>query len=344
MNEPSKSGQPVTPERIMQMVWGFAPPLMIHAALQNGLIDELSRGPKTIGELTAKCGVSQRGATAVIEGLLGLGLIVRDGDRFSLSPDTAAFLVAGKPGYLGGLLRHLLGLMEQNWVKLPEVVKTGKPPASVNEQTEGTEFFSDFVEDLFHMNYPAAKALAETLAASGSPAKSGAIRVLDLAAGSGVWGIGAAHVFPNAQITALDWPGVTQVTRKVAAKNNVGDRLRTIDGDIQKTEFGGPYDLVTLGHILHSEGEAASRKLLKKVFAALKPGGKVAIAEFVVNDDRNGPPLGLIFAVNMLLHTESGSTFSFGQMTAWLTEIGFVSPQQIPVPGPSPILVATKPG
>ena len=340
MNKPESNA--VTPERVTQMAWSFAATVLMHTAVQTKAFDVLDTGPRTIAEVADATGCSVRGVRALLESLLGFGLLARQGDRFSLVPDVAAFLVRGKPGFLGGLFMHINGQILQQWMHLPEIVRTGKPIKAVNQHNQGAEFFAKFVEDLFNLNYAGAAALADALAPELAAQDGGAINVLDIAAGSGVWGIAIAKRMPRAQITALDWKEVTPVTRSVAAKNGVGDRLRTIEGDLNEVDFGRGYHLVTLGHILHSEGEARSRKLLKKVFDALRPGGLVAIAEFVVNDDRSGPVYPLLFAVNMLANTDEGDAYTFGQMGRWLKEIGYTDPRQIAIPAPSPILVARK--
>ena len=168
--------------------------------------------------------------------------------------------------------------------------------------------------------------------------------MLDLAAGSGVWGIALAQASPHVRVTAVDWPGVIPVTRRVAEKHGVLDRFRFVEGDVLEADLGrDAHHVAALGHILHSEGPDRSRRLLGRVFDALAPGGTVVIAEFVANDDRTGPPNALIFAVNMLVNTEQGDTFTFGEMTAWLREAGFDDVRQLAAPGPSPLLLATKP-
>jgi ubiquinone/menaquinone biosynthesis C-methylase UbiE len=336
----SESEKPVTAQRISEFAWGFAPPLMLWAGIKNRVFDVLDRGPKNLSELAAATGASPRGLRALLEALNGFGIVERKGDLFSLPPDTSAFLVSTKPGNLCGLIQHLTGQLLDTWRELPEIVRTGKPAASVNRHDSGAEFFSKFVEDLFNMNYPGAKALADDLAGK---FPSGKVNVLDIAAGSGVWGIALAQRIPQAQITAVDWPEVTPVTRRVAQRHKLADRLRTIEGDLNMVDFGSGFHIATLGHILHSEGETKSRRLLKKIYDCLAPGGVIAIAEFVPNDDRSGPPYPLIFAVNMLVHTDEGDTFTFAQMSSWLKEIGFQQIRQVQVPAPSPILVATKP-
>jgi ubiquinone/menaquinone biosynthesis C-methylase UbiE len=341
--KPAKPAQPpVSPQRLTELAWGFAPMLILHAALAHKIFDLLDAGPKTGDELASATATSPRGIRALLESLVGLGVVRRKKDRFLLAPDAAMFMVSTKPGFLGGLINHFAAQLLDNWRKLPEIVRTGKPATMVDHEDQGAEFFSKFVEDLFNMSFAASQALADQLAKPLS--RNDPLKILDIAAGSGVWSIPYAQRVPHAQITAVDFHQVLPVTRRVAARFGLDARLSGIEGDIQVADFGSGYHLATLGHILHSEGEAKSRRLLQKVFNALAPGGMIAIAEFVPDDDRNGPPYPLIFAVNMLVHTEAGDTFSFKQMSGWLKEIGFSKIRKVNVPAPSPIIVATKPG
>jgi ubiquinone/menaquinone biosynthesis C-methylase UbiE len=172
---------------------------------------------------------------------------------------------------------------------------------------------------------------------------TGPVRVLDLAAGSGVWGIGLAQRSPQVSVTAVDWPGVLDITRKMTARFGVSGRFTFVAGDLEAADFGRGHNIATLGHILHSEGESRSRALLKKTFEALAPGGTIAVQEFLVNDTRTGPPNGLIFAVNMLVATDEGDTWSFNEIASWLKEAGFENPRTIDSPGPSPLILATRP-
>ena len=173
------------------------------------------------------------------------------------------------------------------------------------------------------------------------PASS--LKVLDIAAGSGVWGIGVAQKTPGARITAVDFPRVLDVTKLVCERHGLSERLTCIAGDVLQADYGTGYDVAILGHILHSEGESRSKQLISKVFDALVPGGTVAIAEMIPNDDRLGPLFPLIFAVNMLVNTDDGDTFTFAEMSAWLRAAGFVNPRLLEVPSSSPLILATKP-
>jgi SAM-dependent methyltransferase len=329
----------VTPERIMQFAWGYVPPLVLEAAIRHRIFDVLDSGAKTVKEVQKETGASERGLNAIMNVLVGLNLLEKDDQqRYSLTPESAAFLVSTKPGFQGGLIRHCSEHLIPKWLHLNEIVGTGKPVASVNQQTTGSDFFQKFVNDIFPMSYPAAQVLAQNLNLN-----AGETRVLDLAAGSGVWGITLAQSSDRVHVTALDWPEVLPVTRNTVARFGLSDRFSYIEGDLLNADFGSNYNVAILGHILHSEGETRSRELLAKTFRALAPGGTIAIAEFLVNADRRGPVNGLFFAVNMLVNTDDGGTYSFEEISGWLAEAGFVNAHMIESPGPSPLIVANKP-
>jgi SAM-dependent methyltransferase len=206
----------------------------------------------------------------------------------------------------------------------------------VNREGTGAEFFQQFVTDILPLSYPSAQALARHLRLQSAT-------VLDVAAGSGVWGIALAQSSEEVRVTALDWAEVIPVTRNTAARFGLSDRFSFIEGDLLQADFGDDYDVAILGHILHSEGEERSRALLARTYQSLTPGGTIAIAEFLVDGDRRGPVNGLIFAVNMLVNTDAGGTFSFEEIGAWLAEAGFVNARLLDAPGPSPLILATKP-
>ena len=344
MTSNSKSGKPskpaLTPERLMQMSWGYAPPLIIEAAVKHHLFDILDAGPSTAEQLAKKAGASVRGVSAICNALVGFGLLGGKGGRYQLTEESAAFLVSHKADYHGPLFEHISGQLMPQWMTLDQVVRTGKPAQRVNSEQAGTDFFLQFVEAIFPLSYPGARNLGNHL---GLAKTKKPVRVLDLAAGSGVWGIALAEQSPLVSVTAVDWEPVLAVTQKVARQHGVAERLTTVGGDLLKVPFGQDYQVATLGHILHSEGGERSQKLIQKTFAALAPGGTIAVMEFLVNAKRTGPPMGLLFAVNMLVNTEAGDTFSFEEISEWLREAGFVKPRLLPGPGPSPLVLATKP-
>jgi len=331
----------VTPERIMQFAWAYAAPLIIEAGVRHRVFDELDTGAKSLDELQSATGASARGLGMLSNALVGLNLLQKDADgRYALTPESAAFLVRSKPSFMGGLILHTSGHLIPRWLHLNEVVRTGLPVRAVNQEETGSAFFEDFVVDIFPLSYPAAKALAAhlNLSAAASP-----VSVLDLAAGSGVWGIALAQSSPQVRVTAVDWPGVLPTTQKTVRQFGLTGQYGFSAGDLLEADFGSEHHVAILGHILHSEGEKRSRALLKKTFKALASGGTIAIQEYLVNQERTGPANGLLFAVNMLINTDEGGTFSFEEISDWLRDAGFVDSRTLDWAGVSPLILATKP-
>jgi ubiquinone/menaquinone biosynthesis C-methylase UbiE len=340
MNGKEMKQEEVTPERIMRFVSGYSGPLIIETALELGIFDLLHKEPKTAAELASATGASLRGIRSMANALVGLELLIPQGQQYSLSPDAAVFLVSHKPSFHGALFRHSVQSLLPRWINLREVVRSGKPIKGVNSEKEGAAWFAEFVEALFPLNYAAARALAEHLQLKESKA---ALTVLDLAAGSGVWGIVLAQASPHVKIRAVDWPEVLKVTERVAEKHGVANRLTLAPGDLLEADFGQNNAVATLGHILHSEGVERSKKLLRKTFEALAPGGTIAIMDFLANEDRTGPPQALIFSVNMLVNTDQGDTYTFGEISGWLKEAGFENARMLEVPAVSPLILANRP-
>jgi ubiquinone/menaquinone biosynthesis C-methylase UbiE len=331
----------VTPERLMQFGFAYAPPLIIAAAVSNKVFDSLESGSKTVDQISKETGASARGLRMLMNALVGLELLKKDRhQKYSLTPESAAFLVSNKPGALAGFFRLNVTQLVSKWLQLGDVVRTGRPVQAVNQEGEGTEFFSGLVENIIPMSYATAQTLAEHLKLAKAKNE---VRVLDLAAGSGIWGIVLAQASARVRVTAVDWAGMIPTTKRITQKFGVGARFKFIEGDLLEADFGSGYDIATLGHILHSEGEERSRQLLKKTFRALKSGGTIAIAEWLVNDERTQPLPPLMFAVQMLVNTEKGDTFSFNEIKSWLEEAGFKKVRKLAAPGPSPLVLATKP-
>ena len=331
----------LTPERLQQFGFAYAPPLIISAAVNNKVFDTLEAGAKTVEQLQKETGGSARGLRAIMDALVGLELLKKDRQsRYSLTPESQAFLISEKPGTLAGFFGSILPVLASRWLRLTDIVRDGRPPVAVNKESEGTEFFSQLVETIIPMSYAAAQKLADHLKVAKAKEQ---VRVIDLAAGSGIWGIAMAEKSPEVRVTAVDWAGMIPTTKRITEKFGVRDRFDFSEGDLSEANFGCGYDVATLGHILHSEGEERSRQLLEKTFRALKSGGTIAIAEWLVNDDRTKPLPSLMFCVQMLVNTEKGDTFSFNEIKNWLEDAGFKKVRKLEAPGPSPLILATKP-
>ena len=337
---PQQAQQQITPMRVIQMGWAFVMPLAIESAVRTRIFDVLDEHPKTIAQVCQETACSPRGVEPLVNFLVAIELLRRSADGvYSLTPESSAFLVSNKPSFHGGFICHLTADLIPKFLELEQVVRTGHPARSVNREAEATAFFKNFVEDLMPLNFPAARTLAQHLASS---RKTETTKILDIAAGSGVWGIAVCQAFASATLTAVDFPEVLEVTRSVVSRFGLNGRFHGIAGDVLRVDLGAGYSIATLGHILHSEGEERSREILHKVYEALAPQGTVAIAEFVLNEDRTSPPAAAYFNLNMAVNTENGRAFTGSELQRWLEEAGFRNVRTLEIPGPSPLVLAEK--
>src|SRR4051812_18591772 len=191
-------------ERILDIAAGYEPSLILEAAVRLNLFDVLDERPMTLADVAAKTQCSLRGMRAVLDALVGLDLLDRYGDLYALTAESAAYLVAASPTYQGYMCKHVSRLLLPRWVGLTDAVYSGRPAGpAVNAEAGGGAYFREFVEDIFPMSYDAARVLAAELRVADA---AGPVGVLDVAAGSGVWGVALAEASPHVTVTAVDWP------------------------------------------------------------------------------------------------------------------------------------------
>jgi ubiquinone/menaquinone biosynthesis C-methylase UbiE len=167
--------------------------------------------------------------------------------------------------------------------------------------------------------------------------------VLDVACGSAAWSIPFAEADPQARLTLQDFPGVLEHTKGYLTRHKVIEQSNFLPGNLREVDFGeAQFDAAVLGNIVHSEGPESSQALFAKLQRALKPGGKIVIVDMIPNEERTGPPFALIFALNMLVVTKEGGTYTLGEYTSWLQGAGFSNVETLDVGIHSPLIVATK--
>ncbi|RMH03063.1 MAG: methyltransferase domain-containing protein [Planctomycetota bacterium] len=337
MPPPGPEPVPQVPPLIRDLGWAFARTRVFQTAIQLGLFARLAAGPRTPAALADEAGWSRRGTRMLLEALAALGLLERRDRRFALTADARRFLVPDSPNYLGHAFED--DRRWRAWSELPECVRGGRPTARGGAERDPGAFFAPLVRSLHVTHAAAAAAAARVLTAGRRPGA----RILDLACGSGVWGIALARADPAARVTAQDFASVLELTRGFVAEAGLTDRFSWLPGDLDQFDPGeASFDLVLLGHIVHSLGARRFRALLPRLHRALVPGGRLAIADMVPDDDRTGPPFPLLFALNMLVHTEEGDVFSRAEYAEMLAEAGFGPPAAHDLGSHSPLLVAER--
>jgi ubiquinone/menaquinone biosynthesis C-methylase UbiE len=320
------------------MSFSFTPSRVLSSALQLGVFSHVAAGQQTAAEIAKAAEADERAMSMLLDALVGLQLLSKSKEGYALTPLSEKYLVRSSPTYVGTMMET--ERMWNTWGHLTEVVRTGKPVRAIEEKEVAEEFFPMLVRSLHVMNSEPARRLASAL---GAGQTHRGLRVVDIACGSAVWGIAIAEADKEAHVTAQDFPGVFEVTREFVKRHHVEDRFDYLPGDLKEVNFGEDrFDLAILGNIVHSEGEHSSRDLFKRLHRALRAGGRLAILEMVPNDERTGPPFALLFALNMLVNTEEGGTYTLSEYTAWLKDAGFARTETADIGTHSPAIIAVK--
>jgi ubiquinone/menaquinone biosynthesis C-methylase UbiE len=325
-----------TPDKVMQLITGAWAASILGAAARHGLFTALEGNPDSTDGVAKKTGISSRGAQALLDGLTGVGLLTLSNGKYQNSPEASAFLIKGKPSYMGALADVFLEDFG-TWQKLPEAAKTGRPTAPHTADAADNPFWHVLVTAIAPLSLPVAHMAAERLGL----ATVGPISWLDAGGGSGVWS--ATWLGVNKQATGyqLDWPNVNAIGREFVARFGVADRFKTIDGDFHTTDFGAAkYDFAIYSHIAHQEAPADNVTIFRKFRKALKPGGTLVVNDFILNDDRTGHPFAMMFASQMLVVTKDGFTYRQSDYRSWLSEAGFMSIEVVPTPTPATLVFA----
>jgi 2-polyprenyl-3-methyl-5-hydroxy-6-metoxy-1,4-benzoquinol methylase len=330
MQPGNEDEHPLTPELFFEMLNGHQRTAALQAAIELDLFRAIGDGPGDAVSLARQCSASERGIRILCDFLTIKGLLLKEDGRYRHSPTSAVFLDPRSPACLAPTAKFLLNPdMLKTYDNLAEIVRSGHTtlPGDGNVEDDNPVWV-EFAKSM----PPMVATNVGPLAAFTLEGHTGPMHVLDIAAGHGLFGIGIAKQNPQARITALDWAHVLEVAKENAHKAGVQDRYETIPGSAFDATFGGPYDAVLLTNFLHHFDHSTNVSLLKKVRAALKPGGRAVTLEFVPNDDRISPSMPAAFSMVMLTTTPSGDAYTFKELSAMYTEAGFSNITSQPVP------------
>lgn len=293
----------------------------LKAAIELDIFTEIALGNRSTEAIAQAAGASTRGVRILCDYLAIHGFLSKDGTQYSLTADSGMFLDRHSPAYFGSAAHFLLdpGLIAP-FLNLTEVVRRGTTTLpDKGTVSRDNPIWVDFAKQMAPMILPAAMETAALVAGDGE------IRALDIAAGHGLFGILIAQQNPKARITALDWPNVLAVATENAKKFGVAERHSTLPGDAFEVEFGGPYDLVLVTNFFHHFDRPTCEKLMRKILAALHPGGRCVTLDFMPNEDHVSPPTAAAFAMVMLGTTPAGDAYTFAEYDAMFRNAGFAS-------------------
>ena len=313
----------------------------LKAAIELDVFSAVGAGATTPDALAARTGASARGLRALCSRLVADGFLAWDGTGYGLAPASAMFLDRGSAAYFGSAVTFITSpTIVEGFNRLTEAVRRGG--SALGDEATTAPDHPVWVEFARAMA-PLAR-VTGTLVANLLEAHRGAAwKVLDVAAGHGMFGITLLEANPNAKVVALDWRNVLAVAHDNAAKAGVVMRYELRPGSAFEVEWGVGYDLVLLPNFLHHFDEDGCRDVLRRAHAALAPGGRVVIVEFVPNEDRVSPPEAAGFALTMLAGTPGGDAYTFAEYAAMLRATGFRDAMLHELaPSPNRVVLATR--
>ncbi len=314
--------KPIDQEELNSMINGFQKSRVLLTAFELGIFTLLSNSEKSAKEIAINQNLNTDAVEQLMNVLCALELLEKKKGKFSNLPIAEKFLVKGKPDFLSRIY-HNINLWD-SWSSLTQVVKTG----TVTHQTQIIDKEDDWLKNFIGAMHNRAKKTAPGIVQNIN--LEGVNSLLDLGGGSGVFAMAFKNQKNKLKATVFDLPNVIPLTKDYIKKEGFDGKINTIAGDYLKDDIGSGYDLIFLSAIIHSNSFEENQKLILKCATALNPGGRILIDDFIMNENKTGPVRGAIFAINMLVGTKSGTTYSEGEIKAWFDKanIRFISNEQ----------------
>ena len=316
-----RSNQP-SPELFFETITAYQKAEALKTGIELDLFTAIADGKKTISEIAARTGGAERGIRILCDYLTILGFLTKSEGQYELTQDSAIFLNKHSPAYIGSAFEFLMSSMiREAFGALTDAVKKGGTVTGNNEGSLTPEHpvWVKFARAMAPLMMPFADAMSRII----DPEPNRKLKILDIAAGHGVFGITFAVRNPQAEVVAQDWPNVLEVARENATGAGVIERYSTLPGNAFEVDFGTGYDVALITNFLHHFDPPTCESLLRKVHSSLAPGGRAVTLEFVPNEDRISPANAAGFSIVMLASTPAGDAYTFSELDRILTKAGF---------------------
>lgn len=327
-----------SPALIMDSLLGYQLSSTLKGAIELDVFTKIAEGQNTASALAKACQASEKGVRILCDYLTIRGFLTKSGELYALTADSDAFLNKNSKMYLGSISVFLASNeIKEGFADVPAIVRKGGTVKKVDSLEPENPIWIDFARSMAPMMMLPASLMAGRLS------QEPVTKILDIAASHGVFGILLALQNPGAKLVGLDWANVLEFTKENAQKFGVGDRFDTIAGSVFDVDLGSGYDVVLLPNFLHHFNYETNVNLLKKIKASLKVGGRVAIGEFVPNEDRISPPFPAMFSLMMLGTTPEGDAYTEKQFRAMISDAGLEFVERTDLePSPVTLIVARK--
>jgi 2-polyprenyl-3-methyl-5-hydroxy-6-metoxy-1,4-benzoquinol methylase len=332
---------PLSPQLFFETITAFQRSAAIKSAVELDIFTKIAEGNKTAQTISRACKTSERGTRILCDALTVMGFLTKKDEHFDLTEESAAFLNRHSQAFVGNAVDFILSPMQKRgFDDLTAAVKQGG--STVGEEGSldpESPMWVKFARGMMPMMMPAAQMIADKLTFE----LDRKLKILDIAAGHGIFGITVAQKFPNAEIFAVDWANVLEVAKENAQKFGVAAQYHTIEGSAFDVEYGDGFNVVLLTNFLHHFDKPTNETLLKKIHRCLTDKGKVLTLEFVPNDDRVSPAHEAMFSLVMLAGTPAGDAFTFAELNEMFENAGFSRSENISLsPTPQHLIVSSK--
>lgn len=316
----------------------YAESRILHAAVELNIFDTLDGKLMSAREISTILHTDERATTLLLNALSALNLLHKQGDLFSLTELSGKYLLSGSETCYSSMIRFDASMWDI-WGRLSQAVRTGKPVRTPDMYQTNKEETECFIMAMHHLVSARGDAglLADRLNLEGVRS------ILDIGSGPGTYPIAICRKYPRISATIFDLPGTLEITKTVLMKEGLDHRINLIAGDYNQDALPHGFDMVFLSNIIHGEDEDANRTLIKKIYRALNPDGRIVIKDHIMDESLTKPACGAIFSINMLLTTK-GRDYGFHEIRDWLAGTGFteVALELLPPPMTSSLVTGKK--
>jgi cyclopropane fatty-acyl-phospholipid synthase-like methyltransferase len=314
---------------------------VLKTAVDLDIFTRIGEGNATAGEIARAAGAAERGVRILCDSLTVIGFLTKSGDQYTLTEATAAFLDKRSQMYIGSAVDFILSPQQRRgFDDLTNAVRNGGSSVTGDASMDPeSEMWVQFARSMAPLMFPTAQAVAENIGFD----TDRELKVLDIAAGHGIYGIMVAKKYPNAQVYGADWNKVLTVAKENAERLGVGDRYHTIPGNAFESDFGTGFDVILVPNFLHHFDKATNEGFLRKIESAVAEGGKVLTVEFVPNEDRVSPPQSAMFSIVMLAATPGGDAYTYPELKEMFENAGFSQNEIVELhPMPQHLIISTR--
>jgi len=329
--------KPVSPESIMRLTSAHWSLKALSEAVDLSIFTVLQEEPQTVTQLAGVLNIPKRSLKRLLNANVALGFLRVKDTEYENSEVAQAYLIEKKPSYLGDFVK-LAGIYGfEKWTRFGKCIRNGAPIEDLDDDYRRNEERMQYFTRAMHNN---AKGTARLIASLSLLENRS--HLLDIGGGSGIYCIALTERYPDLHASLIDFPPVCKVAREYVEKSKAKDRIEIVEGDFLNTEIFGLGDIVLVSQVLHGMSESQCQNLLTRCFNYTSPGGAIIVNEFFLNDDEEGPLYSTLFALNMLITTKEGDTYTKGAVSNWLERAGYSDFSFIDTHGPSKLLVGHK--